>query len=330
MKRLTFVAITLSFLFAHTTYAQITTAAPDPLQYIIAPDIPAPYAPVVIEVQGVGTFLGDANITWKKDGVVAKTGVGIRTFSFTAGAIGQPTRIHLDIVSATKGTFSHDFTFLPSVVTLVWEADTSTPPLYKGKSLYTAGSALRIVALPTIVINGRTIPKEELSYQWRNNEDLDNTRSGLGKYVYNYTGDQLQSEENISVDVYYKLSHVGHAELTIPAQDPQVLFYVMDPLRGVLYDRAITTNLELTSKELTLKAEPFFFSNNSKKNKALSYSWFLNTEEATGPKASEGILTLRQTAAGQGSAKIEVSVQNDTLDQFMQAAEAVTQVFFGI
>ena len=99
----------------------------DPIQFVFTPEIPAPHQKVIIEVQGVGTFLGDATITWQLNGKTIQSGIGMRSFSFAVGALGATSRVHVVINSKTQGTMVRDFTFLPSLMNLVWEADTSVP-----------------------------------------------------------------------------------------------------------------------------------------------------------------------------------------------------------
>ncbi len=122
---------------------------PDPVQYAVAPEVPGPNQSVVIEVQGVGQLLGNSTITWSNNGTVAQRGTGLSRYSFTTGALGSRTTISVAIQS-TQGTFTHTFVFVPSLVNLVWEANTTVPPLYRGKALYSAGSPLKVVAVPVV------------------------------------------------------------------------------------------------------------------------------------------------------------------------------------
>ena len=298
-------------------HAQSAAGVPAPIQYVVSPDTPGPNTEVSIEVQGVGSFVGDSTITWSENGKVVSQGVGQRDFTFTTGALGTETHIHVEVDSATEGTLTNDWVFIPSSVNMVWEADTSAPPFYKGKALYSGGSMVKVVAFPSIVVNNKSFASSALSFQWT----LDSTplpeQSGLGQNTLTFNGSQLQKEEDVSVDVYYGASKVAHGDLAIPASSPEVLLYDRDPLRGTLFDTALPAGISLGATEFTVEAVPYYFANSSLSNGSVPYTWTLNGDNTTGPNAAEGLLTLRQTGSGTGSATL------------VQAAEASLQIIFG-
>ena len=78
-----------------------------------------------------------------------------------------------------------------------------------------------------------------------------------------------------------------------------------------------------------MQAVPYFFSNSSLANGALTYAWTLNGNDATGPNSAAGELKLHQTGSGSGSATIGVSLENNDTDKLVQAANAALQIVFG-
>lgn len=319
-------AAILLFCIGGTAQAQ---ALPDPVQYVVNPEVPGPNQEVTIEAQGIGAFLGDATITWQKDDKVVQTGAGLRTYTFTTGALGSVTKVHIDIRSSTNGSFSHDFFFRPSVVNLVWEADTSAPPLYLGKPLYSAGSPLKVAAFPTVVINGSRVAPTSLSYQWSRQDQALPQQSGLGRNTLAIEGDQLQAQEAITLDVYFGSSLVGRGGVVIPTVEPQLALYERDALRGVLYDTVLPRAFALNSKEITIAAQPYYFARPSLAAGVVQYAWGLNGDEITGPDAARGILTLRQTGTGEGTATLGASLQNNVSGQLVQAAQTAVSILFG-
>jgi hypothetical protein len=311
------------------TYAQAVGSAPDPVQYIVAPQTPGPNTNVAIQVQGTGTFLGDSTVTWSENGKIVSSGTGDSAFNFTTGPLGTETVIHVDINSSQEGDITHTFTFIPSIIDLVWEADTTAPPLFKGKSLYSAGSTLRVVAFPTILANGGHLPASSLSYQWAVNSTPDPSGSGLGKSSYTFIGDQLQPQEDVTVDVYYGANDVGRGEVVIPNSTPELVLYDQDPLRGTLYDEALPGTISLDTKQLTVDAVPYYFSNASVADGGLEYAWTLNGSTITGPESAKGVLTLVQTGSGTGAADLSVTLQDNDTDKLVQAAQATLQLVFG-
>jgi hypothetical protein len=301
----------------------------DPIRFLIAPETPGPNEVVHIEAQGVGSFIGESNIVWSRNGTRELAGVGERTFTFTTGALGERATVRVVIESSSQGTIARDLVFVPSLVNLVWEADTYTPPLYSGKALYTGGSPLKVAAYPVVIINGVQVANGSLSYQWRRNDEVVANASGLGRNVFSFVGDQLQAGEEVGVDIYIGNSKVGHGRTTIPANEPLLLIYNRDPLRGVEYEQALPQSIALTGREITLQAEPYFVSNNSKNGGRISYEWLLNGEETSGPDSAQGVLTLRQEGGGSGTAYLGVAAQNENNSQFVQRAEAQMQISFG-
>jgi hypothetical protein len=324
-----FAALSSFFLFAEQALAQSLTAGVSPVQYIVTPEAPKPGDTVLIEVQGVGTFLGDATITWQQDGKTVKSGAGESSFSFVAGALGSKTSVKVTINSSTQGTITKTFAFSPSSVNMLWEADTSVPWWFKGKPLYTAGSALTVTALPQIVSGGKTLLANALSFQWKVNDTPVPQSSGLGRNRITFSGSQLLPGETASVDVYFAGALVGRGSITIPASKPQVMLYVRDPLRGTLFDQALQNSISLTSTEFTLEAAPFYFANKSIAGGTAPFAWKLNGNDTTGPQTAIGLLTLRQSGSGAGKAKVVVDVQNTDSDKYVQSAENALTILFG-
>ncbi len=318
-------ALALLLCLGLTAHAQ---AVPPPIQYVVNPEVPGPHESVTIEVQGVGSFLGSATLAWTQDGKTVKEGVGERRYTFVTGNLGEKTTIKVS-TDSSQGFFTQTFSFTPSRINLLWEADTTVPPFYTGKALYSAGSLYKVVAFPTVYSGGARVLPQALSYQWTRNGDAVPEQSGLGRNTFSYAGDQLQAAEDVGVEVYYGNNRVGRAAISIPTSNPQVLFYQYDALRGTLYDAALPEALSLVGKEITVKAEPYFFSTTARNQGAIPFVWTLNQQQTTGPDAAQGLLTLRQAGSGEGVATLGVSVQNSTPDQFVQTAQRSLQLVFG-
>ncbi len=316
------------FSFGHVAQAQLANMQ-DPLQFIISPEVPGPNAIVRMEVQGVGPFLGNSVITWKQDGKKVSQGLGKTTFSFTTGGVGSATKIEV-LVSAELGDYVRTYVFAPSVVEMLWEADTSTPLFYLGKSLFTAGSRLKVLAYPAIASGRSLVPSGKLSFNWSLNGQPATAQSGLGKDVFYIDGDMLHNSEEVKLDIFLSGVKVGRGEIAIPTVDPKILIYNKDPLRGEILDQALPGTFGLGSNEITLQAEPYYFANTSKRAGQLSYAWMLNSRETTGPDAARGILTLRQTGQGGGAANVSVTVQNNASNALVQSAQSALNIFFGI
>ncbi len=327
LRNTLFFAVAL-FCFALSTHAQSLNGQVQTVEFLVSPQAPGPNENVTIEAQGVGGFLGGAMITWQKDGKTVLSGVGESKYSFITGGTGVQTKIHIDIHSASQGNFTKDYTFVPSNIHLIWEANTSVPPMYRGKALYSAGSQIKVIALPQVVSNGSVVAANRLSYQWNVGGEPVVAASGVGRSVFTYYGNQLNRSENIVLNVSYGGALVGSAAVTLPAVAPGILFYVKDPLRGTLFDQALPSAFSLVGQELTLNAQPFYFANESL-GKTVTYAWTLNGQEVTGPDTDRGLLTLRQSGSGQGQSVVGLELQNTDTYKFLQTASAQLQIIFG-
>jgi len=312
---------------AHTAHAQLS-AVPDPLQYLVFPETPGPNERVRIEVEGVGPFLGNSTITWRVNSRMVKAGVGERSLEFTTGGIGSVTVVGVTI-AAPQGTYTKEFRFAPSVVHLVWEADTTAPTFFKGASLYGAGSSVKVLATPTIAVGTSYATPSQLSFQWSHNNTLVPEASGKGRNTFTFKGNGIKDSEYVSVEIYLGNTKVGKGEVLVPAAQPLVLFYNKDPLRGVVLDQALPTQVALRGRETTVFAQPYYFSKQSAANGKLLYTWTLGGQEVTGPDSQRGLLTLRQTSSGTGSASVEVAIQNIDPSQYVQAAQNGLSILFG-
>lgn len=315
------------FLAPTLAFAQVV---PAPVQYVVYPEIPGPNANVSIEAQGVGDFLGNATITWTLNGKTVQTGTGDVDYNFTTGALGTQTLVGANIDSPTEGSFSQQWTFDPSLVNLIWEADTTAPPFYLGKPLYSAGSPIKVVAFPIVYNGSSRIAQSALTYDWSQDDNPVPNVSGLGRYTFSFTGNSLNSSENVSVDVYYGTQEVATGNITIPASAPQLLIYQLDPLRGLLTDTAFPSTVSLMGQEITLQAQPFYFSSVDQSQNSLAYDWQLDGQETSGPDSASGILTLRQTGEGVGQAQVSVSLQDSNNDNLIQNATAALNLLFGV
>lgn len=320
--------ISSAFFLSEEADAQSVLGA-SPVDFVVTPDAPAPGTSVTIQVRGVGDFLGESNITWRLNGGVAKSGIGERSFTFTTGGLGVKSTVSVTVESRAEGTITRTFTFNPAIVNMLWEADTSIPPWFKGKALYTAGSNIRVLALPQVVEGGKTVAASNLTFKWSRNGTPLTSQSGRGFVQVNFAGDQLKTEEAVSVDVYSGTTLVGKGSIVIPASNAQALLYERDPLRGMLYDQAVRGSYSLSKDEITLQVQPFFFSNASTKDGSITYDWTLNNQTITGPDSARGILTLRQSGAGVGSAAVGVELQNTDENKLFQSAQTAVKMLFG-
>lgn len=324
-----YILIGLLFAAASMAHAQTFGIDSGAMRLIATPEVPGPNTEVRLEVQGVGSFVGDATITWQENGTTVKSGVGERTHTLTTGGLGSVMRVRVTVESASLGTMTEELVFAPAEVHLIWEADTSVPPLYRGKALYSLGSTVTVTAFPQVVVNRSTLSSNNLSFKWQRNGSAVAAQSGVGRNTLTFAGDQLKTGESVALDLYFGDVLVARSFVLIPATSPQILLYQRDPLRGVLFDQALPAGVSLTGPEITVQAVPYFFAIESLTDGSLAYQWSLNNSPTSGPDTAQGTLTLRQTGEGAGQARLSVSLQNTSTSKLLQSARTVLQIVFG-
>jgi len=237
--------------------------------------------------------------------------------------------VDVSINSGIYGLITKTFTFEPSYINLIWEANTTVPPLFQGKALPGFGSSITVFAFPLVVAGGETRDANSLSYQWRLNGSAVPSSSGTGRSSFTFSNNQVRQTDEVSVDVFYEGRNAGHGSITIATVEPFLHLYEHDPLRGIRYRAALQNTFTLLGTEVTVRAEPYFFSRDSGERGSLSYTWEINGTETTGPNTDKGELTLRRTGEGEGTAMLTVALQNLESARLLQGTREVFTILFG-
>lgn len=283
------------------------TAVDRYLDVKISPQTPAPSVPVRISVESYLTDLYKANISWSLNGKVLERGLGKTSFSFQNGPSGEATVVSLKIISNTGEVVNKDFSFSPVGITTMWEADTYTPPFYKGKPLLTPQAGVRIVAIPDNVGAESALGAGKLVYTWRKDDYVDATASGYGKNVFSFVGPKPLTNTKITLSAS-TLDDTAQSEMRIylPQIRPLILFYEKDPLLGVLYNKPLGAEYTLDKKEVSLVAEPFYFSNERGEAQTLKYNWSVNNGDVQNYGRD---ITLRNEKGAKGTSVVSLAMR---------------------
>ena len=275
------------------TSAEIATSVTD-MNIVISPSKPRPFSTVTAKVEYFGTNLNNSEIVWSINGKVEKTGIALKEIQFTVGKSGSITTISATIKTPTGEMVTNSKTINPASVSLIWEANTYSPPFYKGRSWYTKGSSIRVIAIPDMVNStGNVFKSADLTYKWYRNNQVLGEQSGRGKNIAIIeTSSYIDDETSIMVEVFSPDNSVSASYITtITPKDPQVLIYEMSPIYGVLYEKALYGQMQVYAKEIILKAEPMFYSTNNGID-SVDYTWRVNGNNII-PSTSENVIILR-------------------------------------
>lgn len=243
----------------------------------ISPENPEPNSTASVTIETYSFNLDNSNTRWYVNNTLAQEGKGLKTLTFDTGQLGKPTVIKI-IIDSDKGQIIKTTTITPSVVNILWEAQTYTPPFFKGKALFSHQSTVVFFAQPELMSNGKQLNPANLIYTWSKDGTVLGSLSGYGKQSLILTGSVISRPLRIFVEVTDPITNIsGSGVITITPVEPEVLTYVVSPLYGVQYEKAIKNNLPLIGKEVTLQAEPYYFSALDKNTlNNLAYNWSIN------------------------------------------------------
>ncbi|MFH1402078.1 MAG: hypothetical protein ABIG87_00445 [Patescibacteria group bacterium] len=280
------------------------------------PQYPAANQTITLKAEIYITDINRAEILWFVDNKLKKAGVGLKEFSFTTKGLGETTIINIQVNTVDVGQINKQIKIIPVDIDLVWEADSYTPPFYKGKALNTHETVMKMVALPDFIDSyGKKIDAKNLIYKWEKNWKVDNNQSGYGKNSFSFIGPKIFEKTVISVTVE-SLDGLSKSKknLSIPTHNPEIIFFEKDPLLGIMDNNALQNIYNQDREELLLVARPFFFSTQDLKRSAKCI-WTMNGKIIDNSSTE---IVLRKKEGDTGSSVIALEIQN--LKKIMQFA----------
>ncbi len=308
MKRYKFF---ISFLFIVFTGAAHAQGPGGSFDIILTPEFPGASEKVTAEVKSAQFNVNGTKITWILNGKKRLDGLGEKKFTFITGGVGSATTLRTEINTPDFGLIARDLEIRPSDVDILWEADTYTPPFYKGKALPTSQSFVKMLAVPHFASKSGKIASNTLVYNWKKTYTPNPNDSGLGKNVYLYRGNYSFNEDKVETTV-----STGDKALSINKKtrvsiyEPKIVFYENNPLLGVRYENSLGGNFDLKEKEVTLTAIPYFFSLNNNAD----FLWLLDGKKLEINPDNKAQFTLRKPEQGSGRSSISLKISNTGYD----------------
>lgn len=274
----------------------------DYLKVQISPQNPKPGETVRVTAESFLSDLSKATISWSVNGKVIERGIGKTAFSFQTGASGATTRLGILILTNDGEEIFKEYGFNPLGLTILWEADTYTPPFYKGKPLATYQSRIRAIAVPDSANAKGAFDAGALSYVWRQNGYAVSGASGFGKNSFTFTAPRPYEQMKIGVSASpIDNSASSEFNVSLPMAQPFILFYKDDPLLGVRYEEPLGKEFNLAQKDLAIRAEPYFFSNERGDVSLFSSTWELNGKPVANQSRTIALKNTEGVAAGSAS-----------------------------
>lgn len=243
----------------------------------LLPANPQPNQSIQITIESYSINLDASKITWYVNGKEVRKGTGVKNIYTQTGKLGTETSVKVTVDTGT-GIFTKNISIMPASVSIIWEARTYTPPFFKGKALFSHQSNIVFVAAPRIIANGKEIPKENLIYTWSKNGTTLGDQNGYGRYMLPITGSIISRPLSIDLEVSDPDTGItAFNTIDIAPIEPEIINYIVDPLYGVQYNKALSGSLPLKGREVTLIAVPYFFSSQRAVNGGeLTYTWSIN------------------------------------------------------
>jgi hypothetical protein len=334
MMKMKKIAWLLSLVFvctAATVSAQTSVVAPpgitEQISVHASPEKPQPNESVTVNIESFSTNLNKSYIVWSINGVVKEEGAGMTTFTFVSGKAGTVQNISIDITTEDKRTISHELSFAPAKVGLVIEADTYTPPFYKGKALFTPQSQLKVVAFPELVTNtGYEIPSENLVYTWKVDGKVMQSASGFGKSSFIMEGNLIPRSMYVTAEVSAYGSPLTAAQtIQVDPVEPEIVMYEDSLLYGIRRELGFTSGIYLPTKEIKLVAEPYYLSTFMPQSTDLVYNWTLNGQTVSS-LTQPNVIGLENRSGEAGSATLGLTIEH--LKKLLQAPAASLSIEF--
>lgn len=294
------------FLGAGIMQAQTLPAA---LSLSATPSSPSPGESFTVQANTPSADSTIAFFNWAVDGKARQelSGFGKKDINLTAGGLGSLTRISVFASQGGKPLGSASLSVRPADLALTWVAETLIPRWYKGKALPVPSSVVNIIAVPQIVVGGKTLSPRNLVYRW-GLDDEERILEGAGEDIFRIkTSDFPRSSHRITVaveDINRTVKKTG--EIFINPVSPQLAIYASTPLGGVEPRAAHSFFFTELRGLMDFIAEPFFFPVKSRKE--LSFRWSVAGNEVAGTPENPHVLTLDTNQRQPGEVLVEARV----------------------
>jgi len=288
----------------------------------VSPQSPAPGSIVTARLNSLHFDVNRASVTWTVGCKVLSKGVGKNVVNFDAPAFGEKITVSVSI-STAGGDFGTDSVVLVgNDLDFLWEAITITPFSYKGRSLPSLQSQVKVTAIPYLFKNGSMINSSDLIYEWYLDSKKDKGASGAGRDYFIF---QVKNQDDYTVSL--KVSNrandiVLEKGIILPFGNvsPKILLYKEHPLEGPKYEEALRQSVEVEG-EVSIRAEPFFFSRNN-----IFFDWKMNGNRIL-PDEAPNILKLKVPEGERGESSIVLNVKNNF--NVLQFANTALKIIFG-
>jgi len=201
------------------------------------------------------------------------------------------------------------------------QTDTYTPSFYRGKALPSGENLITAIAYPDV--SGTSLDPAKLHYKWLRDGIAIPGYAGTGKRMVSFETSLANEETLLEVEIANPTgSYRAKKSLYVRDRETKSLVYEDNPVLGVLYNRAVPRNFQLSSTEATFRGVPYFFSALDSRDPRLTYSW-----QVGGGFASDTERLTVRTQGERGVSSIGLAVGHK--DRYSQTASYEFMISFG-
>jgi len=305
---------------ATSAIAQIPTG---PQIFIEAsPSSPEPGETVTLSLNAYTLNTIGATINWYIDGVIVPSVKNSRSITYVAGSLGETSTIRVVLTLPDQSQIDADISLTPSRLNLVVEGETLVPSFYKGRSVPSPGSNIRMIALPE---TGTSDTPESLTYTWSIDGKPLYGGATVGRNVVEFEA-PLRKSIVVGVDVHNRQGQlIISRQVAVPTVEPEVYFYESNPLRG-LSRNVLPDRYELIGQSADIRAEHYYLEPDILAPTAnWLLEWRINGNVVDNPSHDPQMINFQKTP-GSGSFSVGFHIRN--LRQVLQGAEREFQIVF--
>ena len=300
----------LFFSIFYTARAQGLPSVIGGLELTPSTSSPAPGQTVTITAQSFSSNINSAKTTWSVGGKVLQSGTGLTKLDIVAPVLGQKKTVLLTIVTSEGQTISKSIDIIPGSIDMIVETNGYKPPLFLGKLSPVYQNEVKIIAIPHIAINTKEeLDPNKLVYQWKKNDQVLQSQSGFGKNFVTVSGDIIPRPYIVTVTASTqdgRYSSTGAVNIT--ESDPQISFYINDPLYGILFNKIADNNIRIdTNRRVNVLSVPYGFNPNTDLSNIV-LDWIINGESHQElAKSTSVVLRAPEGKAGYSNIQLQIS-----------------------
>lgn len=290
----------------------------------MVPDNPRPNQAVSAKIVSYQFDVNRSDISWILDGKTIASGTGEKTADFVLPSLGKESVLTVNIITNQGVKTSKTRKFSGSDIDFLWSANTSVPAGYRGKALAGRKAFVKITALPNLYLASGITSRSNLVYEWTFNYKNLPDDSGVDKNTLlirlNDLGDYVIGVKVSTKDKRTSFQKFLH--LSAEGVSPKAVFYQDDPLEGAFYGKALGGKISLKTKDINIRAEPYFF--NQEDGKAV-YKWSMNGKSVKSGKKPNTISLVSEESSGQ--ARISFEMEKEVENSLQSASGGVNIAF---